>query len=78
MLEKDTKNLLQYNRVTGRVTKSKLEYRVNKLEVALPHNYQCVQVGDAPKLYLIGGGDYQNKPLTMFECNELIYKANTN
>ena len=58
IIEKDTKNVLQYDRYTNRVGRMKLNYRVNNLEVALPHNYQVVQCGDEPKLYLIGGGDY--------------------
>ena len=59
ILEKDSKNLLQYDRQSNRVARLKLNYRVNNLDVALPHNYQCVQVGEEPRLYLIGGGDYQ-------------------
>ena len=73
ILEKDSKNLLQYDRQTNRVARLKLNYRVNGMEVALPHNYQCVQVGDGPKLYLIGGGDYQQAPASMYETNLLQY-----
>lgn len=62
VVEKDTKNVLQYDRTANRVIRMKLNYRVNNLEVGLPHNYQCVQVGDEPRLYLIGGGDYQQTP----------------
>lgn len=62
VLEKDTKNLICFNRQDNRVTKATLQYKVNNMSVALPHNYQCVQVGDEPKLYLIGGGDYQTTP----------------
>ena len=46
--------------------------------MALPHNYQCVQVGDEPKLYLIGGGDYQTTPQSMYECHELVKMPNQN
>ena len=42
VLEKDTKTVLQYDRQTNRVGRQKLNYRVNNIEVALPHNYQCV------------------------------------
>ena len=42
VLEKDTKTVLQYDRRTNRVSRQKLNYRVNNIEVALPHNYQCV------------------------------------
>jgi len=58
VLEKDSKILIQYDRTTNRFNRTKLNYRVGGLEVALPHNYQCVQVGEEPQLYLIGGGDY--------------------
>lgn len=58
VVEKDSKNVLCYDRTQNRVTRMKMNYRVNNLEVGLPHNYQCVQVGGAPLLYLIGGGDY--------------------
>ena len=67
ILEKDTKNLLQYDRQSNRVNRMKFNYRVNNLEVALPHNFQCCQVGDGPRLYLIGGGDYQQTPISMYE-----------
>ena len=46
VLEKDTKNLLQYDISTNRVSRAKLNYRVNNIEFTLPHNYQCVQVGE--------------------------------
>jgi len=39
VLEKDTKNLLQYDRQTNRVVRARLNYRVNGLDIALPHNY---------------------------------------
>lgn len=42
IVEKDTKNVLQYDRTHNRVHRMKLNYRVNNLEVGLPHNYQCV------------------------------------
>lgn len=42
IVEKDTKNVLQYDRTHNRVQRMKLNYRVNNLEVGLPHNYQCV------------------------------------
>ena len=42
VLEKDSKMLLGYDRQTNRFSRTKLNYRVNGLEIALPHNYQCV------------------------------------
>jgi len=31
--------LLQYDRVANRVVRTKLNYRMNGIEVVLPHNY---------------------------------------
>lgn len=78
VLEKDTKNLLQYDRQSNRVVRQRLNYRVNNMDVQLPHNYQCIQVGEGPHVFLIGGGDYNQTPQSMYECHELKFNQQTN
>jgi hypothetical protein len=33
-----------------------------------PHNFQLVQVGAAAKVFMIGGGDFNLTPASMYDC----------
>jgi hypothetical protein len=42
-----------------------------------PHNFQLVQVGAGAKAFMIGGGDFNLTPASMYECYELLFKPGT-
>ena len=58
-----------FNRNDGQVTKAQIDYRQSEgnFQVSLPHNFQVAQVGKDPKVYMIGGGDYNLTPKSMYE-----------
>ena len=60
VFDKDSKQVLMYNRTNGQVLKAQIDYRQTEgnFQVSLPHNFQVVQVGKQPHVYMIGGGDY--------------------
>ena len=45
--------------------------------MSLPHNFQVVQVGPNPDVYMIGGGDYNLTPRSMFETRLLTFNRQT-
>lgn len=54
-----------FNRLTGDIRK------MHVIQKPLPHNFQIVQVGPGPKVFLIGGGAWDNKaesPPEMYFC----------
>ena len=69
VFDKDSKQVLMFNRTDGQVTKAQIDYRQSEgnFQVSLPHNFQVAQVGKDPKVYMIGGGDYNLTPKSMYE-----------
>jgi hypothetical protein len=39
-----------------------------------PHNFQLVQVGAHARVSMIGGGDFNLTPASMYEAYELIFR----
>ena len=59
-----------YNPHTKQVAHKFVEHRGN-----FPHNFQMIQVGQtAPRVFMIGGGDFKTLPDSMFQCREVAQK----
>ena len=70
IFERDTKTIHEY------ILQSKtLQKRQIEMPHAFPHNFQSVQTPTG-RLFLIGGGDFNKLPDTMFECNEISVQDN--
>ena len=68
IMEKDSKKFYIYNTRTQSVTLHTVNTGTN-----FPHNFQAIQVGLInTKVYIIGGGDFNQVPDSMFQCNQLV------
>ena len=74
IFQKDSRSVSIFSPQTGKIVQKYVEYRGN-----FPHNFQMIQVGTQdPRVYMIGGGEYKSLPDSMFQCNELVAKSNSN
>ena len=67
MLERDSKFIHEYSLQT----KSSTRREVDHYQTNFPHNFQAVQMPQG-RLFLIGGGEFNILPISMFECSEII------
>lgn len=66
VLERDSKFVHEYVFQTKTLTKHQVSMGAN-----FPHNFQSVQMPTG-RLFLIGGGDYNKMPDSLFECYEIL------
>ena len=84
MFDKDSKTVFTLERDYS-FTKYKVNYipsegvQPNQRNTAnnFPHNFQLVQVGAAARVFMIGGGDFNLTPASMYEAYELMFKPGT-
>jgi hypothetical protein len=69
VLERDSKIVIEYNIKSETVTRKQV-----KIEANFPHNFQLVQVGAHARVFMIGGGDFNLTPASMYEAYELIFR----
>ena len=82
VIEKDTKVCASFNRKTGAMVKGRLNLLNlrGQPENTLPHNFQLVQVGSQPLVFLVGGGDFAPDPIpaSMYMMRQLIWNPADN
>lgn len=66
ILERDSKFVHEYVLQTKTLLKHSVSYHSN-----FPHNFQSVQTPTG-RLFLIGGGDFNKMPDSLFECYEIM------
>lgn len=84
VFDKDSKTVFTLSRDYS-FTKYKVNYVPSEAPASnsrnssnnFPHNFQLVQVGAAAKLFMIGGGDFNLTPASMYECYELLFRPGT-
>jgi hypothetical protein len=72
IMEKDSKKFYIYNSKTQAVSNHAVNCATN-----FPHNFQAIQVGLVnTRCYIVGGGDYNQVPDSMFQLQEIVKAAN--
>ena len=71
ILERDSKFVHEYIFQTKTLVKHTVTMAAN-----FPHNFQSVQTPTG-RLFLIGGGDYNKMPDSLYECYEIMVQDNT-
>ena len=67
IFQKDSKMVSIINLPQKNVNHKYVDFKSN-----FPHNFQMIQIGNQPRVFMIGGGDFKSMPDTMFQCHELL------
>jgi hypothetical protein len=72
IMEKDSKKFYIYNTLDQQVHLHQINTNSN-----FPHNFQAIQVGTIEtKAFIVGGGDFNALPDTMFQMNQIVKDPN--